>query len=481
MDTQRYYITTSIPYVNAKPHIGFAIELLYADVLARYYRREGYDVLFSTGTDEHGQKIQETAEAAGITPQEQVDKLSESFRLLLPALNISTNDFVRTTEERHKKTVHALWDKLLASGDVEKDIYEGLYCVGCESYKTEKELVDGRCPNHSTPLQTIREENYFFRLSRYQDRLLEWYETHEDFVIPKAKFNEIKEMVKNGLEDVSVTREKQNLSWGIPVPTDDDHVMYVWFEAVMNYVTAAQSADGGAEKWWPADMHIVGKDINRFHSVLWPAMLMAAGEELPQHIGVHGFITVDGQKMSKSIGNVIDPLEIVDQYGTDPVRYFFMREIPLASDGDFSHDRMKERYSADLANGIGNLLSRVTNMVEKYFDGKVDAQPHTGGYAEGQKAEYTRAMHALEFHKALDAVWQIVDEANEYIEEQQPWKLAKSDTEQLNIVLAHLLYCLELIADWLVPFIPETAEKIGMAIHGENITKSQPLFPRLEK
>ncbi|MBI2411139.1 MAG: methionine--tRNA ligase [Candidatus Kerfeldbacteria bacterium] len=478
---RKKYITLAIPYVNAKPHIGTAIEMLYGDVLARYYRQEGYAVQFVSGTDEHGQKVERTAVEKGMTAQAYVDNMSASFQELITAWNISIDDFIRTTQPRHQETAQALWRKIVESGDVEKGTYEGWYCIGCEAFKTEKELVDGNCPIHLKPVQHTQEENYFFCFSRYQNRLLEWYEAHPDFVVPKAKFREMKELVKNGLEDVSISREKEQLSWGIPVPGDDTQVMYVWFEALMNYLSVIDYGRNKETfaKWWPADIQIVGKDINRFHSVLWPAMLMAAGVSLPCAVGVHGFITVNGQKMSKSLGNIIDPIELTNQYGVEPVRYFLMREIAFDSDGDFSHHRLQQRYSSELANGLGNLLSRVTNMVEKYFDGKLEAIPAIEKFGESQKTAYHEAFAQLAFHAALDAVWSVVDSANEYIEQQKPWVLAKSDHQQLQIVLQHLLFCLELIAEWLVPFMPETAAVITNAIEAEHIDKAEPLFPRL--
>lgn len=478
---KKYYIPVAIPYANGKPHLGHAIEAVYADVLARHYRNEGAEVFLSMGMDEHGQKIVRTAEGNGTTPQEHVDSIAESFVELFTKLEITNDDFIRTSQERHHASAQVFWQRAMESGDIEKDVYEGLYCVGCEAYKTEKDLIDGKCPDHQVEPEQVREENYFFRLSRYQDRLLEWYESNPDFVIPKAKFNEMKELVKNGLEDIPVSREKSKLSWGVPVPGDEDHVMYVWFDALVNYLSVIGFGDEArgkeVEKWWPADMHIIGKDINRFHSILWPAMLMAAGIPLPHHIGVHGHVTVGGQKMSKSVGNVIDPLELIEQYGAEPVRYYFLREIPFSNDGDFSYERLREIYTAHLANGLGNLVSRVTNMIEKYCDGVLTSQPLAG-------KEYTapsKEIEQLEFHKALENIWKVVTDANELIEEKKPWELAKSNNEELNILLAHLLYCLEFICAALQPYMPETAKKIGESISGDKIVKAQPLFPRLEE
>ncbi len=480
--SQQFYLTTSIPYVNGDPHIGHAIEFVFADVVARYHRSRGEDVLFVTGTDEHGQKVLRSAEAAGVSPEQQAKQKAGNFKRLLEAYNCEYDDFIRTTEERHYKSAQLFWEKMLATGDIEKDVYEGLYCVGCEANKTEKDLVDGRCPNHNKEPEPVREENYFFRLSRYTDRLLEHYKNNPDFITPSYRMKEMAALISSGLEDVSISRERSKLSWGVPVPNDDEQVMYVWFEAVMNYVSAVGHGTDEAQfaRWWPADLHVIGKDINRFHTVLWPAMLMAAGLELPKQVGVHGFITVDGKKMSKSLGNVIDPFELVEQYGAEPVRYFLMREIQFKDDGDFSYERFEARYQADLANGVGNLLSRVSNMVEKYFAGELESIPEVSDYGQDQAERYHQAMNNLEFHKALDVVWEVVDEANEYIEQERPWELAKENTDRLRIVLSQLLFALGLVAQWLGPVMPQTAGAMRHVLEQRPIAKAEPLFPRLD-
>lgn len=476
-----FRVSTSIPYVNANPHIGFAMELLYADVLARYYKKQDYSVAFSTGTDEHGQKVADSAGKLRRTPQQHTDELSQAFRDILEPLHIENTDFIRTTEERHTKAAQLFWQKALAAGDISKGSYQGLYCVGCESFKTEKDLLDGKCPIHHVEPQVVREENYFFHLSHYEKRLLAYYNEHPNFVIPEYRLHEMEEIVKSGLEDISISREAAKLSWGVPVPGDATQVMYVWFEALINYLTVCGFGqnDSDAMIGWPADYIIVGKDINRFHTIIFPAMLMSAGIEIPRHIGVHGFITVEGQKMSKSLGNVVHPLDIVKQYGTEPTRYYLLREIPFTNDGDFSHTRFVERYNADLANALGNLCSRVTNMVEKYFDGVLKAKPEQSGYGTNERAAYEEAIESLQFSKALESTWKLVYEANEYIEHHKPWSLAKTDTAALRHVLEHLLYALETVTDMLEPFMPETAQRIRASIEAEKITKAQPLFPKL--
>lgn len=484
--SKKFYIPVAIPYVNAPAHIGHAFEYVYADALARFYRGQGHDVFLSMGADEHGQKIAQSAAAQQMQPQEFADMIAEKFKKLLQALSVEPTDFIRTTEERHTRGAQLFWQKSFASGDIEKDVFEGLYCVGCEEYKTEKDLVEGMCPEHRKIPERVREENYFFRLSRYQSRLLEFYEQHPRFVIPESRYTEIRAFVSQGLEDVPISRSKEKLSWGVPVPNDASHVMYVWFDALVNYLTVIGFGDEARARdvayWWPADMHIVGKGINRFHSVLWVAMLMSAGIEPPQQIGVHGYITAEGQKMSKTIGNVIDPMDCVEKYGVDPVRYFLLAEIPFASDGDFSTERFAVRYESELANGLGNLLSRVTNMIEKYFDGRVQASDHEGWGIEAVREQWAQLMTRLEFHEALALVWrEIITRSNVYIEQNKPWELAKTDTEQLRRVLEQLLYALQQLPDFLAPCMPETAENIRASVTAENISKSAPLFPRLEQ
>lgn len=477
------FIPTSIPYVNGAPHLGHALEFVYADVLSRWHRGHARNVWFSTGTDEHGQKVARKAEERGMTPQEHVDDMVVGFKNLLFALNISHDDFIQTTEERHESTAQLVWSAIQEKGDIYKDTYEGVYCVGCEAYKTEKELNEnGECPIHLTAPEKLTEENYFFRLSAYSEQLAEWFDGVEGNVVPVHRKNEMREIITGGLEDVAISREKEKMSWGVAVPDDDTQVMYVWFEAVINYLSTVGYPDGELlDTAWPVDTHIIGKDINRFHSIMWPVMLLALGLELPRRIAVHGFISVDGHKMSKSLGNVIDPFDLIERYGgPDPVRYLLMREVPYMGDGDLNMERLDALYGAHLANGVGNLLSRITNMCERYFDGAVAAIPHMEGYGDEQHARYEQQVEGLEFHSALESVWSIVDDANEYIEQKKPWELAKEDMDELKVVLQHLVFAMNWIGEHLQPFMPATAEIILAAMNAERIEKSLPLFPRLE-
>ncbi len=499
-----FYLTTAIVYANADPHIGFALELVYADVLARYTRMTGRPVKFVTGTDEHGQKIANKAKEAGKDPQVFVDGIADRVRALCGALDISNDDFIQTTEDRHKQSVAAFWKQVMDAGFIYKKAYKGLYCVGCESFKTEKDLVHGKCPDHGTLPEPFEDENYFFKLTAFSDELKALYEQRPDFVIPETKFNEVKQLLASGLEDVSISRSRKVLDWGIPVPGDDSQVVYVWFDALINYLSAVGFGREGEDEtatYWPADLHIVGKEINRFHSVLWPAMLMASGVEVPHQVGVHGWITVDGQKMSKSVGNVLNPFELAESCGVEPLRYFLMREIPFHGDGDFSHARFLERYNNDLANELGNLLNRAVAMTERYMEGKVpasvvyDIRPHW--------TEYRSAMEELRFADALATVWKLVREMNKLIDDRQPWKLGKlEDKTAVGEVLYVLLETLRHVAWMVMPVLPRTAlsmfEQIGTSFEaqakvalseackwgglapGSRINANGPLFPRRE-
>ncbi len=489
--SQKYYINTAIPYVNAQPHIGHALELLYADVLARYYRRRQqwgrseHSVWFVTGTDEHGQKIATAAEAKGMAPQQLADAMSREFRSVCSALNISYDDFIRTTEQRHITTAQRLWKRIADAGAITTGEYEGLYCVGCEEFKLEKDLVDGKCPDHQKVPERVKEKNYFFRLSAYQDQLRALFDDPSRFrIIPTSHMAEMRTLLDEGLEDISISRDRSKLSWGVPVPDDDTQVMYVWFEALMNYISAVGGEVDNVlfQQWWPQDVVVIGKGIHRFHSLIWPAMLMAAGLPVPRSVAVHGYVTVEGQKMSKSIGNVVDPLAVVKEYGVDAVRYYLLRDIPFDGDGDFSPTRLEQRYASDLSNGVGNLVSRVTTMVERNCDGQVTAvldESLLSRASVQQIVDRTAdAIEQFQFHHGLEAIWELLTIADTTVEQQKPWAVAKTDPERARTVLGHLVAVLQQSAMLLQPFLPQTAERINAALGGEHISKVEPLFPR---
>ncbi len=507
---QTYYLTTAIPYANAEPHIGHALEFLYTDVMARYQRLLGKDVYFLTGTDEHGQKMLKTAKEMNKSVEDFAKEKSATYANLIDQWNISNNDFIRTTEDRHMRSAQEFWKRSLANGDIYKKSYTGLYCVGCESFKLETDLVDGKCPDHNRVPETLSEENYFFKLSKYQTDIEKLFEEHPDFVYPEHRFKEMKNILKNGLEDVSISRVKEKLPWGIPVPDDDTQVMYVWFDALTNYITAlgwGSADDSLFKKYWPVDAHVIGKEINRFHSLLWPGMLMSAGVALPKQIAVHGWITVDGQKMSKSVGNVVDPMDLVQQYPLEAVRYFLMREIQFDNDGDFSYAKFKERYQADLANGLGNLTNRIMVMIEKYCDSVVPETTTPDGdlinfLASEIYPEYKKGMDLWRFDRSLEAVWKFITYCDQMISDRQPWAMMKAGKEtEVKDMLHHLAEALRHIAVMIWPIMPETAERIfvqlGLDVSselakplselqnwvqlmvGNKIAKPEQLFPRL--
>lgn len=499
---KKFYVTTAIAYVNAAPHIGFALEVIQADVLARYHRLRGIETFYLTGVDEHGVKLYETAKEAGMDTQAFADSNAVKFEALKGQLNLSNDDFIRTTSERHKVGAKHMWNKMLEAGDIYKGVYKGNYCVGCESFIPDKDLdEEGKCVLHKKKPVLLEEENYFFKLSRYSDAIREAIESDKLLIVPESRKKEMLNLIGEGLYDVSFSRPKSALPWGIDVPNDDSQVMYVWGDALSNYITALGYADDSElfKKFWPA-IHIIGKDILRFHAGVWIGMLMSAELALPKAIYVHGFITSDGQKMSKSLGNVVDPISYVDQFGRDALRYFLLKEIPTTDDGDFSHARFVEVFNSELANGLGNLVNRVVMMTEKYFEGKVpDAllsdlvKEKIGGLIK----DYSDCVDKFDLKKACEKVIELVDFGNKYIDDKKPWSMAKEGNGELPAVMFDLLTVIKYIALLLVPIIPETAEKILAQISlnsatlkleaevialeaGLGVKKEDALFPRIE-
>jgi len=431
------------------------MELIQGDVLARYHRQKGDDVWYLTGTDEHGTKIARAAEEQGKTPQLYVDELSESFRELSGLLNVSTNQFIRTSDAAHKKGAQALWKA--CSKDIYQDSYEGWYCVGCETFYTDIEVPDHVCPIHKHPLEKIKETNYFFKLSAYNDQIKALITSNKLLIRPASRRNEVLALLERGLEDISISRDKKKLQWGIEVPGDEHQVMYVWFDALANYISALGYPQGKAfDLFWPADVQVIGKDILRHHAAIWPAMLLSAGLPAPTSLYVHGFITSGGHKMSKSLGNVVGPTDVIDRYSIDALRYYLLREIPSEGDGDFSWERMERVYNADLANDLGNLVQRVAVMITRYFDGVIGELPKHSHDVN----PYEEAMADLRFDKALEEVWLLVRGLNQFLEEEKPWQKANTDNEGLSEVLHHAVSDLNQIAMLLLPFLPTTAEKI---------------------
>lgn len=463
---QKFYITTSIPYANAAPHIGFALEAVQVDVLARYHKSLGENVFYLTGTDEHGLKIKKTAEKVGKTPQEFVDEISAKFKKLTKVLNISNNDFIRTTENRHKLAVEKLWGKIEKRGDIYKKKYKGYYCSGCEAFVTEKDLVDNKCPIHKKEPELVEEENYFFKLSRYLDEIKEKIKDNKIKVIPESRKNEVLGYIKTGLEDISFSRTKDKY-WGFEVPGDNSQIIYVWGDALPNYISAIgyEKETKQFKSLWPVNVHCIGKDILRFHAVIWPAMLLSAGLAVPKAIFVHGFITVAGQKMSKSLGNVVDPFELVEKYGTDAVRYYFLREISSTEDGDFTIEKFEARYNSDLASGIGNLVARVSKMAQG-IKSKANNQKFKKEI-EKTKKNYKKALEEFKFNEALKAIWDLISFCDKYIDQEKPWE-QKENSEK---ILQDLLFVIDNIADLLEPFLPETSKRIKK--------REIPLFPRI--
>jgi len=506
-----FYVTTPIYYPNDVPHIGHAYTTVATDFVARYHRLRGERVFFLTGTDEHGKKVPQAAQEQGLEPQAFVDQMEPRWREVWERLDISHDDYIRTTEPRHEAAVGKLLQAVYENGrdDIYLGTYEGLYCVSCEAYYTEDELVDGSCPIHGRPVEQMSEENYFFRLSAYADRLLEHYERHPEAVEPESRRNEVLSTIRQGLRDFSISRT--SFAWGVPLPWDPEHVCYVWFDALTNYVTAAGFADDPDrfERMWPADIHFIGKDILRFHAIYWPAMLMAAGVEPPIQVWAHGFLLVGGEKMSKTKLTGIHPFELVDHFGVDAYRYYFLREVAFGQDGSFSWESMLARTNADLANGLGNLASRVLAMIASAFDGGVPEPVVDGldgglpGAVEDVAARYDRHMDAVELTAALAAVWEIVGRANEYLVEVEPWKLAKDPErrDETATILYTAAETLRILAVMVSPSMPSSAERLwrqlgipealgdqrlpgaarwGGLAPGTRVTKGEALFPRLE-
>jgi methionyl-tRNA synthetase len=508
-----FYITTPIYYPSGNLHIGHAYTTVAGDAMARYKRMRGYDVMYLTGTDEHGQKIQRKAEEEKVTPQHYVDNIVSGIRNLWDKLDITYNDFIRTTEDRHKLVVEKIFKKLLDQGDIYLDEYEGLYCTPCESFFTERQLINGNCPDCGRPVEKVKEESYFFKMSKYVDRLLHYYEENPGFIQPESRKNEmINNFIKPGLEDLAVSRT--TFDWGIKVPGNPKHVIYVWIDALTNYITALGYGTDHDEKYlkyWPADVHLVGKEIVRFHTIYWPIMLMALDLPLPKKVFAHGWLLMKDGKMSKSKGNVVDPVTLIDRYGLDSLRYYLLREVPFGSDGVFTPEGFIERINFDLANDLGNLLNRTVAMINKYFDGTVPLYQGSNGEFDQQLLQvntttvekYEEAMENMEFSVALSSVWELISRSNKYIDETSPWVLAKDDTkrQELANVMIHLAESLRRVAVLLQPFLTkapskifeqlmihdnylktwESLEKFGVIPEGTKVVaKGEPIFPRLE-
>ncbi|MFL5039224.1 MAG: methionine--tRNA ligase [Xanthobacteraceae bacterium] len=508
MAAKPYYLTTAIAYPNGPPHIGFAYEVIATDAIARFMRLDGYDVYFLTGTDEHGMKMLQTASREGITPRELVERNVPLYRAMAARLNCSNDDFIRTTEERHRRSSSAIWERMAKAGDIYLDKYSGWYSVRDEAYYDEKEtrVENGvRIGPNGTPVEWVEEESYFFRLSAYQQKLLDLYARIPDFVLPKERFNEVASFVRGGLQDLSISRT--TFDWGIRVPGDPKHIMYVWVDALTNYITAVGFPDTDSEtfrRYWPADLHVIGKDIVRFHAVYWPAFLMSAGLELPRRIFSHGFLLSRGEKMSKSVGNVVDPLVLVETYGADPVRYFFLREVPFGQDGNYSHEAIVARINADLANDLGNLAQRSLSMIARNCGGVL---PPPGALLDHDKAmlattdamiDQARSFMATQqLHQVLILVWSVVADANRYFAGEAPWSVAKTDPQRMGTILYVTAEVIRQIATLAQPFIPAAAAKLldllGVAdaardfkhlgggyriAHGVTLPAPAPVFPR---
>lgn len=499
-----FYVTTPIYYVNDVPHIGHAYTTIAADILARYHRQLGDEVFFLTGTDEHGNPAAQAAERRGMTPQQHVDEMVVKFKALVAQVNATNDFFIRTTDSEHCERVQDFIQDLYERGKIYLKSYKGLYCSACEAFYPEKDLVGGCCPDHGTVPDLVEEENYFFRLSEYQDKLLEHFDSHPDFIMPASRYNEARSFISQGLEDISISRAA--LKWGVPVPWDEKQVVYVWVDALLNYITALEYAGGVdlLKRFWPVDYHLMAKDILKFHAVIWPAMLMAAGMELPKHLFIHGYLLMGGQKMSKTRGNVLDPFEVMEKYGVDAFRFYCFREVNFGQDGVISLEGFESRYRSELANELGNLLSRTVAMISKYNDGKMPPIPDDNHgmhkLADDVSSRVNDAMQAVDLTDALEAIWELVRRLNRYVEERAPWKLAKDEDSrgELEAVLYNLADGLRLAALHLNPFIPGSAAEImrqlggdsssfdqeqaawGRTAPGQQVAAGGPLFPRLD-
>ncbi len=500
MRVGKYYLTTPIYYVNARPHLGHAYTTIIGDALARWHRLLGDDVYFLTGTDEHGLKIQQAADAAGTTPQEFTDSIAPLFQQAWERLNISNTDFIRTTEARHRVGVEKLLQACFDAGDIELDRYSGMYCVACEAYFTEDELDGENCPIHKRPVEHVEEENYFFRLSRFEQRLIDWYSSHPGAVVPEHRVNEVLGFIKQGLHDFSVSRK--TLTWGIPLPFDTSHVAYVWFDALANYITAIGygSDDAKFNEWWPVNHHLIGKDIIRFHNVYWPAMLMSAGIELPRGYAVGGWLLVGGEKMSKTSGNVVNPLDLVDEFGVDGFRYYVLSDTAYGNDGDFTYEGLVSRYNSDLANNLGNLAARIATVVQKKCNGLGTAPSADSPLAEHARTAVADTMswwEQVQPSRALEATWTLIRATNAHLENNEPWKAEPGAA--VDTVMGDALEALRIVTLLAFPAIPDTAREIwrrigmttdieacriptdtawGLYPAGTAVEKGDPLFPR---